>query len=104
MMFTGSGGVQVGVRARDDAGREGGSDFHVAAFKELEQALGEFLFLQGGFLEDVADQDVAIALGFGSKEVVTVAGLRFTGKGGEDIPFSLRAHQRFHTISPFGKK
>lgn len=33
VMFTGSGGVQVGFRARDDAGREGGGDFHVAAFQ-----------------------------------------------------------------------
>ena len=59
-----------------------------------------FLFLQGGFLEDIADQDVAIAFGFGSKEVVTVAGLRFTGKSGQDVFLGLGTFQRFHMLSP----
>ena len=89
VMFTGSGGVQVGFRARDDAGREGGGDFHVAAFKELEQALGVFFFLKRGFGEDVGDLHKAVFFGRTGKIIIAVAGLRFTGKGGEDIPFSL---------------
>ena len=99
MMFTGSGGVQVGFRARDDAGREGGSDFHVAAFKELEQALGVFFFLKRGFSEDVGDLHKAVFFGRTGKIIIAVAGLRFTGKGGEDIPFSLRTSKISYNLS-----
>ena len=39
VMFTGSGGVQVGFRARDDAGRKGGGDFHVLILFLSQQAI-----------------------------------------------------------------
>ena len=56
-------------------------------------------FLKGRFGEDVAHQNEAVFLGGPGKEVVAVTGLGFTGKGGEDILFGLRAFQRFHESS-----
>ena len=100
VILAAGGGYQIGLAVRDDPGGIGRLNFHFAAFQELEETLGVFLFLQGGFLEDVADQNVAIAFGFGSKEVVTVAGLRFTGKSGQDVFLGLGTFQRFHMLSP----
>ena len=83
----------------DDPGREGPDDLHLAAFQKLEQALGVFLFLAGGFGEDVRDLDEAVLLGAGAEIVVAVAGLRFTGEGGEDVAFGLGAFQGLHDCS-----
>ena len=51
-----------------------------------EQALGVFFFLKRGFGEDVGDLQSRLFSRTG-KIIIAVAGLRFTGKGGEDIPF-----------------
>jgi len=104
VVFATGGCDKVGLAVSDDPGRIRRRDFHISTFKELEQALGVFFFLKRGFGEDVGDLHKAVFFGRTGKIIIAVAGLRFTGKGGEDIPFSLRTLQRFHTISPFGKK
>lgn len=53
---------------------EGGSDFHVAAFKELEQALGVFFFLKRGFSEDVGDLHKAVFFGRTGKIIIAGCG------------------------------
>lgn len=99
-ILAGSGGFEVLSGALDGAGGVSGGDFNGAAFEELEQTLGVFLLLQGGFSEDIGDQDKAVFLGLGSEVIVTVAGLGFTGESGEDVLFGLGALERFHSDPP----
>ena len=94
VVFAGGGAHQIGIAVADDAGGEGGGDFRVATVQELEQALGMFLFLKGGFLKNGADKLVAVLLGAAGKEVVAVAGLGFAGKGGEQIDAGLGSVER----------
>ena len=73
------------------AGREGGRDFCLSTLEELEEPLGMFPFLIGRFLEDGLDLHVALLLRLGCEVGVAVAGLRFSGKSGQQVLLGLRS-------------
>jgi len=97
--FAGRGSDQVALRPGDHAGGKRGLDLHVAAFKELEETFGVFLFLCGRFRKDVGNLDKPFLFGRAAEIILAVARLGFAGKRGEEIDFRSRALQRLHTLS-----
>jgi hypothetical protein len=91
LMFAGGGFHKVVNRIADYACGERALDFHQAAFKEAEKALGMGSFLLGGFLEDIMNQDKAVFFGLFRPDIITVAGLGLAGKCCQDIFFGLCA-------------
>ena len=79
----------LGGRA-DNACRKRTLDLHLAALEILEESFGVFFFLICRFLKDGSDLDIAIVSGLTGKECIVVTGLRFTGKGKQQVSFSLR--------------
>ena len=108
--LTVGGSLQVVESGTDHAGGEAGGDFHIATFKELEQALGVFLFLAGDFFESLGHFHIAVLLSLRSEEGVAVAGLGFAGKGlpqvlfgfGTGIGIFLFHSKNLHYVLDFG--
>jgi len=71
---------------------------HVAAFQELEQALGVFLFLAGGLLKDGGNLLVPLFPGLHGEEGVLVPSLALAHERGHDVLFRLRSLQTLHGV------
>ena len=63
----------------------GAGDF--AVVEVFEPDFGVFLFVGGGFFEDLGNLDVAVFLGLGGVESVFVAGHGLPGEGFEEVLF-----------------
>ena len=100
-VFAGGGRLEVFEGVADDTRGEGGGDFDGAAFEVLEEALGVFLFLEGGLLEDLGNLDEAFLLRDAGEEVVAVAGLRFPGEGVQQVLFGAGSLDACHLGSLF---
>ena len=68
--------------------------------QRLKPHLGVFLLVFGGLGKNFSDLLVAFLLGYTGEIGVFIAGLRFTGKGGQQVLFGLGAFQ-FHGSCSF---
>ena len=91
-------GKKVAAGVGDNPGREGGTDLQLAPFQEFKKAFGVLLFLICRFGKNSLYLNETFVFRLGGEKGIPVAGLGFTGKGGEDVFFRLGTFQCCHLL------